>query len=348
VWEVAVKEIKKMESAHDRRTFLERFSFGAAVLASLRPGAAATASAGKKLAGVFPIGFSPFTAGDKLDLDGLASQVKFCNRGGVRGFVWPQIASAWTTLSEKERLDGAEAIVAAGKGGATALVIGVQAGVQAPDMAAILRLAKHAAKVGADAIVSLPPDGQNDDQTLLDFYQQIGRATQLPLFVQSTGSMSVDLLLEMLRTIPTFRHVKDEAGDPLERVTDIRARSGDRLKVFSGFGVQTMITEMELGFSGHCPFVSVADIYSSAYDLWHSGQKRAAFDMFGRIQALNSMVPTNSFDVLIARGVLKPGVRAREAAAVAAASPPRRRAPAMTIEEIQATLKTYLQPYLRG
>jgi len=335
-----------MELVQDRRTFFQSLGLGAAALAALRPGVAATSSTGKKMAGLFPIGFSPFTEENKLDLDGLASQVRFCNRGGVHGFVWPQIASGWTTLSEKERLDGAEAIVAAGKGGATALVIGVQA----PEMASVLRYAKHASQLGADAIVSLPPEGQNDDKALLDFYQQIGRATELPLFVQSQGSMSVDLILEMFKTIPTFRQVKDEAGDPLKRVTEIRARTDNQLKVFSGFGVQTMITEMELGFSGHCPVVNVADVYASAYDLWHSGRKREAFDMFGRVLALDSMVSGGSFDVLIARGVLKPGAKARPNPAMSggAAGPPRHRAPAMTTEEIQRTLKTYLEPYLRG
>ena len=71
----------------------------------------------KQMRGLFPIGSTPFTEDDKLDLESLAAEVKFCNRGGVHGFVWPQIASGWTTLSEAERIAGAEAILAAGKGG---------------------------------------------------------------------------------------------------------------------------------------------------------------------------------------------------------------------------------------
>jgi dihydrodipicolinate synthase/N-acetylneuraminate lyase len=299
------------------------------------------ASQTKPLAGVFPIGFSPFTEDDKLDLDGLASQVKFCNRGGVHGFVWPQIASAWTTLSDKERLDGAEAILAAGKGGRTALVIGVQAS----DVTAISRYVAHAEKLGADAIVSLPPANVIDEKALLGFYQQVGRMTSLPLFAQATGNMSVDLLIEMFRTIPTFRQVKDEAGDPLQRISEIRRRADDRLRVFSGFGVATMITEMELGFAGHCPYTNLADVYAAAYDLWHEGKKREGFEMFGRIQALASMMPVNTMDILIARGVLKPGRRTRVASPPAAG---RRGPPALTIDEIRQALKTYLEPYLKG
>ncbi len=93
----------------------------------------------------------------------------------------------------------------------------------------------------------------------------------------------------MFDTIPTFRYVKDEAGDPLERVTEIRRRTAGELNCFSGNGVATMITEMERGFAGHCPFVSLADLYASAYDSCHAGKVREAFDQFGRIQAASSM-----------------------------------------------------------
>ena len=68
----------------------------------------------KPMRGVFPIGQTPVTESDKLDLECLQNEVKFCNRYKVHGFAWPQIASGWTTLSEKERMDGAEAILAAG------------------------------------------------------------------------------------------------------------------------------------------------------------------------------------------------------------------------------------------
>src|SRR5262245_58392199 len=164
--------------------------------------------------------------------------------------------------------------------------------------------------------------------------------------------MSVDLLVEMFRTIPAFRHVKDEAGNPLTRIHEIRSRTGDQLKAFSGFGVVTMMTEMESGFAGHCPYVSLADVYAASFNLFHNGQRREAFDMFGRIQAISSMLPLSTIDVLIARGVLKegaqtptgppvPGAAARENGAARRPAPPR-----MTHDQIRTALKTYLGPYL--
>src|SRR5450432_920981 len=105
--------------------------------------------------GLFSIGQTPCTPDNKLDLDCLAKEVKFCNRGGVHGFVWPQIASGWADLNQRERMEGAEAILATGKGGKTALVIGVQT---QGDVNGAIEYAKHAARHGADAIVSLPPE----------------------------------------------------------------------------------------------------------------------------------------------------------------------------------------------
>src|SRR5262249_53307594 len=140
----------------------------------------------------------------------------------------------------------------------------------------------------------------------------------LPLFAQAVGPVSVDLLVEMYKTIPTMRYVKDEAGNPLERIAEIRQKTGDQLKVFSGGGAATMIAEMERGFSGACPYTGLADVFAQSFDLWQKGQKREAFDMFGRIQAFASITPTSSLDILIARGVFKPGTKNR---AMQSASP---------------------------
>lgn len=288
-----------------RRAFLRTLGAGAVSLAFSSLAESATA---RPLRGVFPIGQTPFTEDDKIDLDLLQNEVKFCNRYKVHGFAWPQIASGWTTLSEQERLSGAEAILAAGKSGKTALVIGVQT--QGNDMAKAVMYAKHAAKNGADAVISLPPENA-DDKATIEYYKTIGAATELPLIVQSQGSMSVDLVVEMARQIPTIKAVKDEAGDPLARVTQIIERTGGRLAVFSGNGVRTMIDEMRLGFSGHCPYTVLSDFYAAAFDLWHAGKRREAFDMFGRMQAFNSVTGASSNYLLVLRGIFKESTKQR-------------------------------------
>lgn len=288
----------------DRRFFLRTLGAGALGLAFSGTGQSAGA---KPLRGVFPIGQTPFTPDDKLDLDLLQNEVKFCNRYKVHGFAWPQIASGWTSLSEKERLDGAEAILSAAKGGKAVMVIGVQT--QGTVIEKSIMFAKHAEKNGADAIVSLPPE-KTDDASMLDYYKTIGKATDLPLIVQSQGDMSVDLIVKMSQEIPTMKAVKDEAGNPLVRITEIRERTKDKLAVFSGNGVRTMIDEMRLGFSGHCPTTVLSDFYAAAFDLWHANKHREAFDMFGRMSAFNSITGATAY-LMVLRGLSKEDTKSR-------------------------------------
>jgi dihydrodipicolinate synthase/N-acetylneuraminate lyase len=300
-------------------------------------------SASKTLRGLFPIGQTPFTQDDKLDFDCLAAEVAFCNRASVPGFIWPQIASGWSTLSTSERFAGTEAILAAGKGGKTALVIGVQT--QNNDLPGAIAFAKHAAQHGADAICSLPPAG--DDAAMLSYYKAIGSATDLPLFVQTIGDMSVDLIVAMFRSIPTMRVVKDEAGDPLARITEIRQKTADKLGVFAGKGVRTLIDEMQLGFAGYCPVVALADVYQQAFELYEAGKKREAFDMFGRILAFDSISHADQY-LLVARGIFKENTRSRPMPGMG--NPANKPTP-ITEEDkksVRAALDLYLKPYLRG
>jgi dihydrodipicolinate synthase/N-acetylneuraminate lyase len=289
-----------MQTSHHvaRRQFLRALGAGAVSFA------VSGSSGSKPLRGIFPIAQSPFTESDKLDLDVLAEQVRFLDRGRVHGCVWPQIASEWSTLTESERLAGAEAIAATGKKLRPAIVIGVQA----PNTATAVKYAKHAAKNGADAIISLPP-GSTDLPALVEYYKAVGAATELPLFAQAVGELSVDQLIELYKAVPTLRYVKDEAGQPLERIAALREKSGNELKVFTGMHGKTLIDEMIRGFSGSMPAAGFADIYAAAWDLWHEGKQREAVEMFGKAAILIEEITVYGMEslkyLLCLRGIFK-------------------------------------------
>lgn len=333
------------QNGFSRRSLLTSMAAGAAVAAAggLTDKAAA-ASLNTPMRGVFPIAFTPVDENDKVDYDGMIAELRFCQKGGVHGLAWPQIASGWTVLTEAERLAGAEALTSARGDGRTKVVIGVQS----PDIAATARYAAHAEKHGADAIICIPPAGVTDEKQLLDFYQKVGGFTSLPLFAQSGGSLSTDLLVSMYETIPNFRYVKDEAGNPLERVTELTARTKGGLKVFSGNGVATLITEMERGFAGHCPFTSLSDIYAAAFDAFHSGNRQRAFLLHGVIEAASRIFSQNNIQVMVARGVFRPGTRGRLAPLAPGSTPANAYMAAGSPAEIRRVLDTYLKPYLRA
>jgi dihydrodipicolinate synthase/N-acetylneuraminate lyase len=231
----------------------------------------------------------------------------------------------------------------AGKGGKTAIVIGVQT--QDNDLPGAIAYAKHAAKNGADAICSLPPEG--DSAAILAYYKAIGSATDLPLFVQTIGNMSVDSVVEMFRSIPTMRVVKDEAGDPLARVTELREKADDKLAVFAGKGVRQMMDEMRLGFTGFCPVVGLADLFQQAWELYEAKRIRESFDMFGRIQAFSTVTNADRY-VMVARGIFKETTKSRPTPGMGASTAAQAPLSEADKKVVRDALNAYLKPYLRG
>jgi 4-hydroxy-tetrahydrodipicolinate synthase len=273
----------KHQPALDRRGFL-KLGF-AAMYFALPDGLRADAA--RQLEGVFPILQTPFTDGGALDTAALAAEVRFCDRIGVQGVVWPQLASEYSALSTDERFAGAEAVVhatrsLAGNGEHPAVVIGVQG----PDTESAVRYARHAAKLEPDAIVAIPLDTK-DLRAQFDYYRAIAAGCNRPLFVQTVGDMSVDFVLEMAREIPTLRYVKDEAGQTLPRISDYRARGGDLIRgVFTGAHGRTLMDELARGSTGTMPAAGFADLYVSAWKAWRAGKRGEAMDMFSKVLLL--------------------------------------------------------------
>ena len=224
---------------------------------------------GKPLAGVFPIGWTPCTPDGKLNLDAMAAQQKFLNRGKVAGMAWPQNASAWQTLSSDEWHSGADALLSVK--GKSAVVLGVQT--LGFDIAKSAEYARYAGSKGADAIISLTPPGASDADTIAYFKKALGAASNLPMMVQAVGKVSVDTLVALSQAVPAVVVVKDEAGDPLQRGPELQSRTGGKLEDFSGSGGHTFFPEMELGFLGTCPYVGLSDVLQQCFELYQSGKE---------------------------------------------------------------------------
>jgi 5-dehydro-4-deoxyglucarate dehydratase len=101
-----------------------------------------------------------------------------------------------------------------------------------------IELAQQSAKLGADAILALPPYYPNaDDGALAEYYAAIGAATDLPLFVYSRDWVNpTPLWIEKLvDCIPTLTAWKDGQGD-ICRYQQIMKHVGDRLYWIGGAG----------------------------------------------------------------------------------------------------------------
>ncbi len=338
----------------DRRKFLQGAGASLGILAGAGQGVLAANSGaviakspnGKPLAGVFPIGWTPCKADNSFDADAMVKQQQFLNRGKVAGMAWPQNASGWQTLTTQEWHSGAEAL--ASVKGDTALMLGVQTmGFNIPASQAYARKAKS---LNADAIISLTPPGASDADVIA-YFKALSDASGLPIMVQAVGDVSVDSLVALAAAVPAIVAVKDEAGDPLERAADLLRKTQGKLEDFSGGGGMTFFAELELGFLGTMPYTGMADVLQGCFNSYRAGRKRAAFDMFGRFLAFNSLPHANEY-VMKARGVFAEDAVMRSNPAPASGVPAgggRRRGGPVTEAhkaQIRLALSTYLKSYL--
>ena len=277
-----------------RRGFLTRSVTG---LCALPWTLAAAGPADGPLAGIYPIVQTPYTSDDRIDFAALEREVKFLDRTGVHGIGWPQRASQYQYLSFEERIEGMDVVAASGKGLRPKVVLGVQG----PDTATAVRYARHASKLQPDAIIALPvrDQGEFDLDEVADYYAAIGKACELPMFVQTTGNMSVEFVLAMARRIPTLRFVKDEAGHTMSRIGEFNAQGGGKgPTVFTGSHGRTLIDEMMRGVAGNMPAAGWVDLYVQVWDHWHAGRRKQALDVFSKILLFVEQATAHGFQSL--------------------------------------------------
>lgn len=136
-------------------------------------------------------------------------------------------------FTEKERKSVTEVIcsVAAGR-----IPVIVQVGSLTTDES--VRLARHAARCGADGISSVGPIYfRGSDEMALKHYCCIARATDVPFFPYQLGENTIkgDIIrfIEKLMTIPNVTGMKLTTSNLLE-ISTIHNYAGSRLKLFSG------------------------------------------------------------------------------------------------------------------
>ena len=166
------------------------------------------------------------------------------------------------------------------------------------------------AKTGAEADLFAASRRATPDE-IVAYYKAIGAATDLPMFIQTIGDMSVDTVVEMFKTIPTVEGGEGRGGRSAEASDGAARKDGQQAGGVRGQGCcATLIEEMQLGFTGFWPTVGMADIFQRAWELWQAGKPRESYDMFGRIQAFSTITNADQY-VMVARGIFKEDTKSR-------------------------------------
>jgi 5-dehydro-4-deoxyglucarate dehydratase len=205
-----------------------------------------------KLRGVFGFPVTPFRKDDSLDLAALERNV-----AEMAGYPFCALVAAGGT-GELYSLapDEIEQVVATcvkAAEGRMPVVAGT--GFNAPLGSEI---ARRAQKAGAECILVLPPYYiAAPEDGLFAYYEEIGRATDLPLMIYSRdwAVFTPEMVARLADRVPTLVAWKDGQGD-IRRYQRIMQRNGERLAWFGGLGDDCVPGYFAIGVQAYTSSIS--------------------------------------------------------------------------------------------
>ena len=261
--------------------------------------------------GVFAIPPTPFDDAGNVDEASLRRCVDFCDAAGSHGIVTPVNASECIALTDAERLRVAEIAVeqAAGR-------VPVVIGVSGVSTASSALYSRHAAEIGADAVMAMPPYVRHPPASeIFDFYATVARAADpLPVWVQDyVGPIGTPiapaLLAKLLAEIPGVDYLKEETAHAPQVITAVRDLAGDSLKgVMGGMAGRYLLEEYRRGACGTMPACEVADAHVAIWNALDGGDEDEARRLHTMLLPLLNYEAMFSFtiykEVLLRRGVI--------------------------------------------
>ena len=188
----------------------------------------------RRFGGMWPALVTPFGADGKPALDVVEQLVDLFAKQGMDGLYVTGSTGQWPLLTVAERQAIVERCVKASAG---RIPIMAHVGAVATDDA--VTLAKHAAKVGADAVSTVAPIYYPyPADVVFEHYRRIGAASDLPLFVYHIElaqkiTVGAKEYTDRILGLPNIAGMKITAGD-LYLFGLIHSHAGDRLQLFSG------------------------------------------------------------------------------------------------------------------
>lgn len=233
------------------------------------------------LRGCIPILVTPFTEEGALDLAGLKREIDWVLNEGASGVACLAIASEGYKLTEEERDTVLRVTVAHVKGR-----VPVVASADGPGEEPAVDRARRAARLGADALMVLPPYFvKPNTDSLVAYYARIADAVAIPVMLQDapqlTGvAMSPALWSRMAATIPGLRYIKAEGIPQGATISETLRLCSDRLGIFCGWGGLSLLDALERGAVGNMPAPNFTRFFREVQRLWEAGQRDEAERLF--------------------------------------------------------------------
>jgi len=238
---------------------------------------------------------TPFT-GDDVDLNGLRQLVAFQIKNDISGILAAGTTGESPTLSWQEHLTVIETIVTLAKGKCATL-----AGTGSNNTKEAIQASKHAAEVGADAVLLVDPyyNGPSSLEIRQEYIAPIAKAVSeievVPYIIPGrTGCQLLPQDMAILyQQYPNIKAVKEATGN-VENMRLTRKYAGEKLQILSGDDGLTLqiMTDPLIKASGVISVVSniVPKFVTKAVQLAYKGKLPEATVLFKKLAPLFNLV----------------------------------------------------------
>jgi dihydrodipicolinate synthase/N-acetylneuraminate lyase len=215
------------------------------------------------IGGVYASLCTPFGPGGEIDLDGLASLVRFGLTSGVDGFLVNAIAGEVDELTTDERRATARRVLTE-VDTAKAVIVGIST---ADDDTTALSLAREATDQGA-ACILIPARSANSDVSSVDFAAMLASSVDAEVMVQeaprySSASYGLPNLRRLADVLAEPPLIKVEGGGWL--LKQVQREIGRGVSTWGGDGGMYLLECVRAGAAGVIPGVEVVDELVAAY-----------------------------------------------------------------------------------
>jgi len=217
---------------------------------------------------------TPFDEGGEVDEKTFRQVIDFELDAKVDGLMVAGSYGQGPVMRPDQRMRAAEVALEQARGKAPVIVH-----VGAPDIQSVILLAEHSAKIGAAALLIVPPYYYTDHSEfeLIEHYRAVSRAVSLPTYIYNNKRYAgIDITPEFARRlaeeVPTIRGIKLAWGTLEESVKYLSALKGCDFGVFPGTPTE-IIAGAEAGVRGTiAPMASVFPELCA--ELWRAAAKK--------------------------------------------------------------------------
>ena len=239
-----------------------------------------------QLAGVLPVFQTPFHDDESIDFDTLGREIDWLFDRGADGIVMAMVSETLRLATDERQTLAEHACCCGLRRGSVIISVGAESSHTAE------RLARHAADVGATALMAIPPVSVavgEDEQ--LRYFERLLRAVSIPLIAQDASGyvgrpMSIALQARMWREFHPRVLFKPEAVPIGQRLSELRDATNGQAAVFEGSGGIALVDSFRRGVVGTMPGADLIDALVALWRALKAGDDRRAYEISLPLSAL--------------------------------------------------------------